>query len=108
MANYLIIASDDPFESRRMERLRALATQLTRRGSAVSIYLVQNAVLGARRTCPNTPVEQLLDQQVTVLADDFSLRERGIEAPALLPGVKVASVDTVITRLADGCKTFWS
>ena len=35
MANYPIIASDDPFESRRMERLRAVATQLTRRGSAV-------------------------------------------------------------------------
>jgi hypothetical protein len=65
-------------------------------------------VLGARRTCPSTPVEQLLDQRMTVLADDFSLCERGIEAPALLPGVKVASVDTVITRLADGCKTFWS
>jgi intracellular sulfur oxidation DsrE/DsrF family protein len=108
MQSYLIIASEDPFESRHTERLRALATRLAAHGAAVSVYLVQNAVLGARRTCPHTPLEQLLDQRVSVLADDFSLRERGIEAGALLPQVKVASVNAVISRLADGWKTFWS
>lgn len=108
MADYLVISSDDPFESRRAERLRALVAQLEASAAGVGVYLVQNAVLGARRTCPRSPFADLAGARVEVLADDFSLRERGIERAALLPGVQVASVDAVIARLAAGCKTLWS
>jgi hypothetical protein len=108
MANYLIIASDDPFESRRTERMRELATSLARRGGKVSVYLAQNAVLGARRQARGRACAALLGECIDVLADDFSLRERGIEPKALLPGVKVASLDVVVARLAHGWKALWS
>lgn len=108
MANYLIISSDDPFETRRVERMRELAVALARRGGAVSVYLAQNAVLGARRASKARSCAALLTECIDVLADDFSLRERGIGSKALLPGVKVASLDLVVTRMAHGWKTLWS
>lgn len=108
MANYLIIASEDPYENRRAERMRDLATSLARRGGKVSVYLAQNAVFGARRASRGRNCSTLLTESVDVLADEFSLRERGIDSRALLPGVKVASLDVVIARLAHGWKTFWS
>jgi hypothetical protein len=108
MANYLIIASEDPFESRRAERMRELAVSLARRGGSVSVYLAQNAVLGARRAGKAKACAALLTECIDVLADDFSLRERGIAPKALLPGVKIASLDVVVARLAHGWKTFWS
>ncbi len=108
MANYLIIASEDPFENRRAERTRDLATSLTRRGDTVSVYLAQNAVFGARRSSRGRHCSTLITECVDVLADDFSLRERGIDHKALLPGVKVASLDVVVARMAHGWKAFWS
>jgi intracellular sulfur oxidation DsrE/DsrF family protein len=108
MANYLIIESEDPFENRRAERMRTLAVSLARRGSSVSVYLAQNAVFAARRASRGQTCAALLAECIDVLADDFSLRERGIPSATLLPGVKVASVDVVIARLAHGWKTLWS
>ena len=42
-----------------------------------------------------------------VLADDFSLRERGIAATALVNGIRPASIDFVVERMAAGWKTIW-
>ena len=41
-----------------------------------------------------------------VLADDFALRERGIEGK-LTEGVTPAPLDTVVDQLAAGRKTLW-
>ena len=42
---------------------------------------------------------------VKVLADDFSLQERGITK--LAEGVAVAPIDVVVDHLAAGHKTLW-
>ena len=44
---------------------------------------------------------------VEVLADDFSLRERGIPEERLATGIKAAPLSTVIDHLADGRKAIW-
>ena len=44
---------------------------------------------------------------VEILADDFSLKERGITADRMVPGVKPAPLDVVVDHLADGRKTMW-
>jgi predicted peroxiredoxin len=41
------------------------------------------------------------------LADDFSLRERGISETELDNGVKVASIAAVVDAMAEGQKTIW-
>ena len=47
------------------------------------------------------------DAGVQVLADDFSLRERGIVAQRLVSGVKPSPLDVVIDQLAEGRKVLW-
>jgi len=44
---------------------------------------------------------------VEVLADDFSLRERGIAEASLLEAVKPAPIDIVVDQLAEGRKAMW-
>ena len=57
----------------------------------------------------NSPVtaKRAGSSDVRVLADDFSLRERGIAADSLAEGVKAAPLDTVIDHLEAGSKCLW-
>ena len=73
----------------------------------VTIFLVQNGVLPARPCIHSAALTSLAQSGVTILADDFSLRERGIAADALVQGVRAAALDVVIDGMADGAKTIW-
>ena len=42
-----------------------------------------------------------------MLAEEFSLRERGIPVGKLAEGVRAAPLSVVIDRLAEGCKAIW-
>ena len=75
MGGYLLIASEDPFERRDTDRCNELATQLVRRGHEVTVFLAQNAVLCARATCSGSGLRALMNASITVLADEFALRE---------------------------------
>ena len=44
---------------------------------------------------------------VRVLADSFSLKERGIDENRLAPGVAAAPLDVVLDALAEGAKVIW-
>jgi hypothetical protein len=44
---------------------------------------------------------------VKVLADEFSLSERGIEPARLTTGVEPAPLEVVLDHLAAGHKTLW-
>ena len=106
MSGYVLIESGDPFESKSVERHYGLAAALAMEGHEVMLVLVQNGVLAARsgvRTC----FEALAQAGVSLLADEFSLRERGLEVSSLAPGVVAAPLDVVIDRLAKGWKALW-
>jgi predicted peroxiredoxin len=107
MTDYLMIESRDPFESSDVANFLALAEGLSKAGNRVTLFLVQNAVLPARHGARSGPLAALAGNGVEVLADSFSLQERGISANRLVAGIKAAPLDTVIDRLADGCKTLW-
>ncbi len=107
MAGYLLIASRDAFESRAVPDYFALAADLAAEGAAVTVFLVENGVLGARRSAAGKALEALTGSGVEVLADDFSLRERGIAIDALAGGVAPASIDIVLDHLAAGRKALW-
>lgn len=107
MNRYLLIESLDPFESSDVAQYQGLAASLARAGDQVTLFLVQNGVLAARRGARSGALTELAEQRVEVLADEFSLRERGIPASRLAPGVGTAPLDVVIDRLADGWKTLW-
>ena len=54
------------------------------------------------------PPPRLAEGGVTVLADDFSLRERGIEPTELRAGVQPASIDALVDLIVrPDTKTLW-
>lgn len=106
--NYLVLVSEDPLDSLSMKRTTDLALQLKDRGNTVSLFLLQNGVLAARARSAADPLMRLLAASVPISADEFSLRERGIEANELREGVTMAPIDLIVQRLAGGWHTLWS
>jgi intracellular sulfur oxidation DsrE/DsrF family protein len=105
MTRYLLIESLDPFESRDAAHYWDLAANLARTRTAVTLFLVQNGALAARRGAG--ALGRLAEQGVEVLVDEFSLRERGISRDDLAAGVRAAPLDVVVDRLAEGWKALW-
>ncbi len=107
MSKYLLIESRDPFESTDVSYYYDLAAGLVKDGNLVTLFLVQNGVLPARPCTQSEKLAALSKAGVQVLADEFSLRERGIAADRLAAGVKAASLDVVVDQLAEGRKALW-
>jgi len=107
MARYLIFGSCDPLEANDTARCYDVAASLAKEGHSVTFFLVQNGVFPARRNARSRALAALTGANVTVLADEFSLRERGITTDRMAAGVKAAPLDVVIDHLAEGAKTFW-
>ena len=105
MAQYLLIESRDPFESNDVGYYYDLARGLAESGNEVTLFLAQNGVLSARPSAHSGALSVLARSGVTVLADDFSLKERGIAS--LAEGVAAAPIDVVVDHLAAGHKTLW-
>ena len=104
---YLLIESRDPFESNDVAFAYDLATGLAKAGHDVTVLLVQNGVLPARRGARADGLAAVLRAGVKVVADDFSLGERGIDASRLAPGIAPAPIDLVVDHLAAGHKVVW-
>lgn len=107
MSRYLLIESRDPFESRDSESFFGWAVALARAGHDVRLFLVQDGVFCARRRAAFGPLGIAAAAGVAFAADDFSLRERGIEAAELSTAVRAVPLDAVVEQLAAGCKTLW-
>jgi sulfur relay (sulfurtransferase) complex TusBCD TusD component (DsrE family) len=108
MDQYLLIASRDPFTARDVDGFYDLAAGLATRGHAVSVFLVQNGVLAAREVAAAAPLTRLARSGVTILADEFSLRERGIAADRLAAGIRPADVGQIVDALTSGARVLWS
>lgn len=107
MASYLLIESRDPFDSNNVTTYYGLASDLARAGNEVTLFLVQNGVFPARPGARSAALTATASTGVEVLADEFSLRERGINADGLTEGVSAAALDVVIDQLANGRKAMW-
>jgi sulfur relay (sulfurtransferase) complex TusBCD TusD component (DsrE family) len=105
MNNYLLIESRDPFESNDVLYYYELSKNLVEAGSAVTLFLVQNGVLAARPSAHSAALSALCQSGVQVLADDFSLQERGITK--LAEGVVAAPIEVIVDHLAASHKTLW-
>ena len=108
MANYLLVEARDPFDSIDVEGAWDLAEALVDNGDEVTVYLVQQGVGATRPASTKAARLSQLASKATVLADDFSLRERGIATDALADGVAVATMDDLVDRTATpGTKVIW-
>ena len=107
MANILFIESREHFDSADGGFCAALAPRLAAAGNRVDVLLVQNGVLAARAGARDPGMATLVRAGVPVLADGFSILERGIDPQALAAGVRSSDLDVVIDRLADGWTVIW-
>jgi predicted peroxiredoxin len=106
MSQYVFIESRDPFESRDTEFVEQTALAIKERGHTVTVFLVQNGVFAAR---DNTgQLRRLTQAGVILLADDFSLRERGIKTEELAQGIAEAGIDRLVDAIAQAqTKAIW-
>src|SRR5262245_34284109 len=108
MDSYLLIEPRDALQSSAVATyFYDLATGLAREGSSVTLFLVQNGVFPARRGAQTAALNAVARAGVEILADEFSLRERGIATDRLDPCVVPAPIEVVIDRLVQGSKTLW-
>lgn len=107
MPSYLLIESRDPFDSNDTRFCCDLARQLVAANHQVTLFLVQNGVLPARSGVRSGDLASLAGSGVNVLADSFSLRERGIDESRLAPGIAAAPLDVVLDALAAGTQVIW-
>lgn len=102
MSDYVIVESRDPFEHHGVRATYELARSLVKGGRRVTLFLVQNGVLPSRQGTASTQLAELKEGGVEVLADTFSLRERGIPPERLAGGVSPAEIGTVVDALVGG------
>jgi predicted peroxiredoxin len=108
MINYLFIESRDPFESRDTQFVVEAAKALKQNDNEVTVFLIQNGVLGARRNSLGSHIADLAEAGVHLLADDFSLRERGIRSEEMFSWVKESTIDVLVDILAgDNTRAIW-
>ena len=105
MTEYLLIESRDPFESNEVMYYYELSKGLVEAGNQVTLLLVQNGVLAARPSAHSAALSALGKSGVKILADEFSLKERGISK--LAEGVAATPIDVVVDHLEAGHKTLW-
>lgn len=109
MARYVLIESRDPFGSTDPPWLYDLAADLTARGEEVTLFLVQNGVLAARKNVASSPLRGIRERNVAVMADSFSLRERGIREEDRTPQVDAAGIDDLVDLILahPGTRVLW-
>ena len=106
MSRYVFIESRDPFESRDTRFIEETAVEVKERGHEVTVFLVQNGVFAARSSARR--LGRLTDAGVTVLADDVSLRERGIKPADLAPGIREAGIEALVDAIVqENTKALW-
>ena len=103
----MLIESRDSFEYGDVGYFLELASDLAEAGNEVTLFLVQNGVMMARNGA-QTSLQELVKTRVSVLADEFCLKERAISDGSVLAGVTIGDVDTLVDLLAaDGVKAVW-
>jgi hypothetical protein len=107
MDPYLLIESQSSFEFRDCENFFQLAVDLSTAGHKVVYYLVENGVFSARKSTQSVYIEKLVAAGIEVLADKFSLQERGVLSGSLVDGVQNGQPDQVIEYMIHPYKVIW-
>jgi len=107
MSAYLLIESGSASEGLGVHNFLETAAYLSQAGHRVDLFLIQNAVLLAVHDADPAIKALASRDNVSVWADDFSLRMRALGTGELAPGVHAVGMETLIDLLASGRKPIW-
>ena len=108
MINYLFIETRDPFESKDVGFVVETAVALKQRDNEVTVFLVQNAVLAVRQKATGSQLRELPKSGIRLMADEFSLHERGILIDELVSGTHISNLDSVVDMIArENTRVIW-
>ena len=106
MAQYLLIESKGPTDGG--QYAFDLGRQLRDLRHDVTIYLVQDGVFAARKRFEAAEKLVAEAKTLTLLADEISLRQRGITKERLSESVRVSNMDELIDLLMEKSdKVIW-
>ncbi|WP_107668699.1 DsrE family protein [Cyanothece sp. BG0011] len=105
MAKYFLIESQSPFDYPEVNNNYNLASDLADAGNEVTLFLIENGVLAARSTVASQGLTNL--EKVKLLADEFSLDERGIDTTELGTKIEVSNVASIVDAMSEGQKMMW-
>ena len=108
ISQYLLIESKSPLDGG--DYSFELASQLRTAGHGVAVYLVQDGVFAARRSfeAGSTLLAAAKAEDVGLLADEVSLRQRGITRDRLADPVRVSTMDELVDLLMEKSdKAIW-
>ncbi|MGH8175290.1 MAG: DsrE family protein [Steroidobacter sp.] len=107
MTTYVLIESRDPFGSDQVAANCQLAGDLAGRGHTAVLYLIENGVFAARRAAQQDHLQRAAAAGVQILADDFSLKERGMDIAELSDHVSASPLEAVLDHLVAGSRVMW-
>ena len=108
MARYLLVESKSPLEGG--EYAFELGKQLRELKHEVVLYLLQDAVFAARKRfeAGEKLLAEAKTQNLTLLADEISLRQRGITKERLAEAVRVSNTGELVDLLMEKSdKAIW-
>ncbi len=105
MADYTFISSRDPVDGDRS--VHQLAGTLASAGNDVTLFMVENGALLARKNAAADLRGELTGAGVTLMADQLALDQRGIVDAALADDVQAADLGVIVDRMAAGHKVTW-
>lgn len=104
MSKYFLIEARSPFDSAEVNNNYQLARDLAQSGHETTLFLIENGVFAARQAAQGTFGDL---SAVKVVADEFSLRERGIGPDEVSPAIALGGVGDLVDAMAEGQKTMW-
>jgi sulfur relay protein TusB/DsrH len=107
MAKYLIVDSRDLTEYTNGRYIQKVAGKLKEDGNDVTLFLIENGVLAARKGAEiGKNLTELSKRGTRIMAEDISCRARGISQ--LAEGVAQSNMDQLADLIAEGSdKVLW-
>lgn len=103
--SYLVVETGSTQDNPNVDALLGQCQRLVEAGHRVTVYIVQNAVIGLARS---ERFRELLAAGAEALVDEHSLRERRLDEGALMPGMRLASMPEFVRLLmAPGVVPIW-
>ena len=107
MSKFLIVGSRDLMEYKESDFALNMASQLKKKGHETTLFLIENGALSARKDSePAARLTALSKEGVNVLAEDLSLKMRGVKERA--EGVSESNMDALAELILNGSdKVIW-